>query len=94
MIPGLAKALFAVLDGFRAAAADARHAVSAVAAPDRLTVLDRDVVRWAEPGTLAAAGAGIACRKGTCFDEERIEDWVHRAAHKAVIEVIAGQGKL
>ena len=70
MIPGLAQALFAILDGFRAAAADAGHAVGAVAAPDRLAVLNRDVVRWAEPGTLTAAGAGIAGRKGICFDEE------------------------
>ena len=70
MIPGLAQALFAILDGFRAAAADTGHAVGAVAAPDRLAVLDRDVVRWAEPGTLTAAGAGIAGRKGICFDEE------------------------
>ena len=70
IISGLAQALFAVLDGFRAAAADARHAVSAVAAPDRLAVLDRDVVRRAELGTLTAAGAGIAGRKGICFDEE------------------------
>ena len=85
MIPGLAKALFAVLNGFRRAAADARHAVGAVAAPDRLAVLNRDIVRWAEPGTLTAAGAGIAGRKGICFDEKRIEDWIHRAAHEAVV---------
>ena len=70
MIPGLAQALFTVLDGFRRAVADARHAVSAVAAPDRLAVLNRDVVRWADPGTLTAASAGIASRKGICFDEE------------------------
>ena len=85
MIPGLAQALFAVLDGFRAAAADAGHAVGAVAAPDRLAVLNRDVVRWAEPGTLTAAGAGIAGCKSICFDEERIEDRIHRAAHEAVV---------
>ena len=91
MIPGLAQALFAVLDGFRAAAADARHAVGAVAAPDRLAALDRDIVRWAEPGTLTAAGAGITGRKGICFDKERIEDRIHRAAHEAVVEVIAGR---
>ena len=70
MIPGLAQALFAVLNGFRTAAADARHAVSTVAAPDRLAVLNRDVVRWAEPDALTAAGAGITGRKGICFDEE------------------------
>ena len=64
MMPGLAQALFAVLDGFRAAAADTRHAVGAVAAPDRLAVLNRDVVRRAVPGTLTAAGAGIDDRKG------------------------------
>ena len=91
MIPGLAQALFAVLDGFRRAAADARHAVGAVAAPDRLAVLNCDVVRWAEPGTLAAAGAGITGHKGICFDEKRIEDRIHRAAHEAVIELIAGR---
>ena len=85
MIPGLAQALFAVLDGFCGAIADARHAVSAVAAPDRLAVLNRDVVRWAEPGTLTAAGASISGRKGICFDEERIENWIHRAAHEAVV---------
>ena len=85
MIPGLAPALFAVLDGFRGTAADARHAVGAVAAPDRLAVLNRDVVRWAEPGTLTAAGASISGRKGICFDEERIENWIHRAAHEAVV---------
>ena len=94
MIPGLAQALFAVLDGFRATAADARHAVGAVAAPDRLAVLNGDVVRWAEPGTLTAASTGITGRKGICFDEKRIEDWIHRAAHEAVIEVIAGQSEL
>ena len=93
MIPGLAQALFTVLDGFRRAAADAGHAVGAVAAPDRLAVLNRDVVHRAEPGTLTAAGAGIADRKGVCFDEERIEDRIHRTAQKAVVEVIAGQGK-
>ena len=70
MIPGLARALFAILDGFRAAAADARHAVGAVAAPDRLAVLNRDVIRRAEPGTLTAAGAGVADHKGIRFDEE------------------------
>ena len=90
MISGLAPTLFTVLNGFRGTAADARHAVGAVVAPDRLAVLNRDVVRWAELGTLTAAGAGITGYKGICFDEERIEDWIHRAAHEAVIKVIAG----
>ena len=72
MIPRLAQAFSAVLDGFRAAAADTRHAVGAVTAPDRLAVLDRDVVCRAKPGTLTAAGAGIAGRKGVRFDEESI----------------------
>ena len=94
MIPGFAEALFAVFDGFHRTAADARHAVGAVAAPDRLTVLNRDVVRWAELGTLTAAGAGIAGRKSICFDEERIENRIHRATHEAVVEVIAGRSEL
>ena len=93
MIPGLSHALFAVLDGFRTAAADTGHAVGTVAAPDRLAVLNRDVVRWAEPGTLTAASAGIAGRKGSCFDKERIESRIHRAAHKAAVEVIAGRSE-
>lgn len=64
MIPWPSQALFSILDGFRRAAADARHAVGAVAAPDRLAVLNRDVVGWAELGALTAAGAGITSRKG------------------------------
>ena len=94
MIPGLAEALFAVLDGLRRTVADARHAVGAVAAPDRLAVLDRDAIRWAEPGALTAAGAGVAGRKGICFDKERIENRIHRAAQEAVIKVIAGRCEL
>ena len=84
MIPGLSQTLFAVLNGFCRAVADARHAVGAVAAPDRLAVLNRDVVHRAKPGTLTAAGAGVAGRKGVRSDEERIENRIHRAAHKAV----------
>ena len=91
MIPGLAQAFFAVLNGFRRAVTNARHAVGAVAAPDRLAVLNRDVVRRAESGTLTAASAGIAGRKGICFDEESIEDWIHRATHEAVVEIVAGR---
>lgn len=70
MIPGLAQAFFAVLNGFRRAVTNARHAVGAVAAPDGLAVLNRDVVRWAKPYALTAAGAGVASRKGICLDEE------------------------
>ena len=91
MIPGLAQAFFAVLDGFRRAAADARHAVSAVAAPDRLAVLDGDVVRRAERGTLPAADAGIADGERLCLYAERVKDRIHGAAHEAVIKIIAGR---
>ena len=94
MIPGLAKALFAVLDGFRTAVTNARHAVGTVAAPDRLSVLNRDIVHRAEPDALTTAGAGFASRKGICFDKERIEDRIHRAAHEAVIEIVAGRCEL
>ena len=90
LIPGLALTLFAVLNGFCRAATNARHAVGTVATPDRLAVLNRDIVCRAEPDTLTAADAGVAGCKGICFDEERIEDRIHRAAHKAVVEVIAG----
>ena len=89
MISGFPDALLDVLNGLRRTMADARHTVGAVAAPDRPAILERDVVCWAEPDTLAAAGAGIAGRKRFRFDKERIEDWIHRAAHEAVVKVIA-----
>ena len=85
MIPGFAETLFAVLNGFCGTIADAGHAVGAVAAPDRLVVLDRDVVRGAAFGTLAAAGAGVTGRKRLCLDKARVEDRIHRAAHEAVV---------
>ena len=70
MIPGFAQALFAILNGFRRTAADTRHAVSTVAAPDRPAVLNCDAVRWAEPCALTAASAGTVGRKKICFDKE------------------------
>ena len=87
MISGFPDAFLAVLNGLRRTMADTRHAVGAVAAPDRPAILERDVVCWAEPDTLAAAGAGIAGRKRLRFDKERIEDRIYRAAHEAVVEV-------
>ena len=58
MIPGLAFALFAVLDGFFGAVADARHAVGAVFASGRLAVFERDVVHRTALRALPAADAG------------------------------------
>ena len=94
MIPGFAETLFAVLNGFCGTIADAGHAVGAVAAPDRLAVLDRAVVRGAAFGALAAAGAGVTGRKRLCLDKARVEDRIHRAAHEAVIEIVAGRCEL
>ena len=91
MISGLAQALFSVLDGFRRAVTDTGHAVGAVAAPDGLAVLNGDIVRRAERGALPAADAGVAGGESLCLDAERIEDRVHRAAHKAVVKIIAGR---
>lgn len=91
MISWLPGALFAVLNRLGRAAADTRHTVGAVSAPDRSAVLNCDVVHWAEPGAPAAAGAGAAGCERRRFDKERIEDRIHRAAHEAVIEVIAGR---
>ena len=90
MISGLPEALLAVLNGLHWTMADARHTVGAVAAPDGPTVLNGNVVGRAEPDTLAAAGAGVARRERLRFDKERIENRIHRAAHEAVIKVIAG----
>lgn len=90
MISGFPDALFAVLNGLRRTMTDTRHAVGAVAAPDRPAVLNGNVVGRAEPDTLAAAGAGVARRERLRFDKERIENRIHRAAHEAVIKVIAG----
>ena len=66
MIPGLAETLFAVLDGFRGTITDTGHAVGAVAAPDGLAVLDRDVVRRAELGALSTTDTGIAGSECLC----------------------------
>ena len=93
MIPGLAQAFFAVFNGRGGAAADTGHAVGAMAAPGGLAALQGDVVGGAEPGTLTAAGAGVADGEGFVLDEERIEEGIHRAAHEAVIEIAAGRGK-
>ena len=57
MIPWLAEALFAVLDGFFRAIADARHAVGAVFAPDRPAVFQIDIVQMAQLHALTAADA-------------------------------------
>ena len=93
MIPWLAKALFAVLDGLRGAVADAGHAVGAVLPPDGFPVLQGDVVGGAAPDALTAAGTGISGCEGICFYKAGIEDGIHRPAHKAVIELPPGWRK-
>lgn len=93
MIPWLAKALFAVLDGLRRAVADAGHTVGTVLPPDGLPGLQGDVVEGAAPDALAAAGTGISDSEGICFYKAGIEDGIHRPTHKAVIEPAAGRGK-
>ena len=93
MIPWLAKALFAVLDGLCGTVADAGHAVGAVLPPDGLPGLQGDVVGGAAPNALAAAGTGISGCEGICFYKAGIEDGIYRPAHKAVIEPAAGRGK-
>ena len=93
VIPGLAEALFAVLDGGRGAVADTGHAVGAAFAPDGPAVPEGDAVGGTAAGAPAAAGAGLRNGKGAGFDEAGIEDGVHRPAHEAVIETIVGRGK-
>ena len=93
MIPWLAKALFAVLDGLRGAVADAGHAVGAVLPPDGFPVLQGDVVGGAAPDALSAAGTGISGCEGICFYKAGIEDGIHRPAHETVIELPPGRGK-
>ena len=82
MIPGLAEALFAVLDGLGRAVADAGHAVGAVLAPDRLALPQNDVVGGTSPDALAAAGAGISDSEGICLYKAGIEDGIHRPARQ------------
>ena len=80
VIPGLAFALFAVLDGLFGAIADARHAVGAVFAPDRLSVFQMDVVQGTQLHAPAAADAGVRCPEGIGFYKEAIEHRVHRGS--------------
>ena len=88
MIPRLADALFAVLDRADRAVTDARHAVGASFAPNRLAVFQRDVVHRTALRALPAADAGVRYGKGVRFDEKSVENRVDRAAHKAVIEIV------
>ena len=76
MIPGLAEALFSVLDGGRGAVADTGHAVGAAFAPDGPGVPEGDAVGGTAADALAAAGAGLRNGKGAGLDEAGIEDGV------------------
>ena len=82
MIPGLAKAFFAVLDGLRGTVADAGHAVGTILPPDGLSVLQGDGVGGAASDALAAAGAGISDSEGICLYKAGIEDGIHRPARQ------------
>ena len=82
MIPGLAEALFAILDGLRGTVADAGHAVGTILPPDGLSVLQGDVVGGAASDALAAAGAGISDSEGICLYKAGIEDGIHRPARQ------------
>ena len=85
MIPWLAEALFAVLDGLCGAVADAGHAVGAVLPPDGFPVLQGDVVGGAAPDALSAAGAGISDSEGICLYKAGIEDGIHLTEPMAII---------
>ena len=89
----LAEALFAVFDGFRWTIANAGHALRTVIAPDRAAVWQRDVIHRAELLAFSAADTSGACSKGLRLHKQWIEDRIHRAAHKAVIEVFARRRK-
>ena len=67
--------------------------MGAVFSPDRLSVFQMDIVQGAQLHALTAADAGIRCPEGIRFYKEAIEHRVHRAAHKAVVEVLSRRGK-
>ena len=67
-----------VLDGVDRAAADAGHAVRARAVPVRLSLDNVDAVDRAAQRTLSAADARVRDRERSGFDEELVEDAVHR----------------
>ena len=74
MIPGLTFALFAVLDGFFRAIADAGHAVGAVFALDRFAVFQTNVIQGAQLHALTAADADIRCPEGLGFYKCAVPD--------------------
>ena len=87
MISRFADALLAVFNGFRRAEADARHAVSAILAPNRSLIFQFNVVERAHFCTLAASDAFVIRRKGVRLDKEFIKHRVDYIAHELIISI-------
>lgn len=68
--------------------------MGAAAAPHGPAVWQRDVVQRTALRALAAAGAPLRHPERPVLDEKRVKGRVHRAAHAAVVQIIAGRGEL
>ena len=68
MVSGFTLALFAVLDGFCRAVANAGHAMGAAISPDGLPIPERNVVQRTEGGAFPAGNAGIGDGEGGRLD--------------------------
>ena len=83
-VSSLARALFAVLDGFLGAMANAGHAVGTVLSPNGSAVLQRDVLQRAYLRALAAGDARVGHIKAICFEVKAIKSAVDRTAFEPV----------
>ena len=85
---------FAVFNGFFGTQVDAGHAVSAVCAPDRLFVLQRNVAEGAHRGAFPAADAFVGGRKSLRGNEAFVIRFQHHDGRDVFPGFHAGIRKL
>lgn len=77
--------MLAIFDGLHRTAADAGHAMRAVAAPDRMSCFQFNIFQRTLLNTLTAGNAGFGSCKFLCVDKHRIKQIVDDAAVQFVL---------